>query len=267
MDLGKSLSICTFAIRVSFGLLWYVTHINSGIESTCYFENIFSFSYKFLTKNIARLNMTITMRNIIIIVAAALMLSCKNGNSVQQTPDFLSATFRQFSKKFKLIELPFVYRNVQFVENIDIENLQPLDIESNDTLFIKTDYWDGIKCYGMLSDTSKFFSLILFFPADSYYPVLATYDKGGKLIDQTKLIVTGYGADCGLEYYSSTGIVNKDLTIFCTDTVKWEYFCDPTGEPVPNSGVNWINTKYGSLTSDGTLKMTDDKHEETKAIR
>ena len=141
------------------------------------------------------------------------------------------------------------------------------DVKSIDTLFVKTAYSEGIKCFGFLPDTSKFFSLIYFYPADSYYPHLITYDRKGKQIDQTSLIVNGCGGDCGLQYCSETCIINNDLSILCADTVIWEYFCDSLAQPIPNSGIVWINTKKGKLTYNGKLKMTGDKHEEKKNSR
>ena len=195
-------------------------------------------------------------------MTALFLLSCNSLKTEKETSTTPSDTFRLFLKKFKIIELPFVYRNVDFKGNFDLDKMQSIDAKSNDTLFVKTDYSEGIKCFGILPDTSNFFSLIYFYPADSYYPQLITYDKKGKQIDQTPLIVNGCGSGCGLQYCSETGIINKDLSIFCADTLVWEYFCDSLSEPIPNSDIIWINSKTGKLTNNGKLKMTDEKHEE-----
>lgn len=207
------------------------------------------------------------MKNITLILTVLFLLSCNNLATEKQTPNVALDPFRQFLNKFKIIDLPFVYRYVDFKEYFDLDKMQHIDVNSSDTLFIKTDYSAEIKCYGILPDTSKFFSLIFFYPADSYYPQLITYDKKGKQIDKTSLIVNGCGVDCGLQYCSETAIIEKDLSILCVDTVIWEYFCDSLGEPILNSDIVWINTKTGKLTDSGKLKMTDDKHEEKKNSR
>ena len=208
-----------------------------------------------------------TMRYTKVILTALFFFFCNKATTEKQTTNVPPDTFRQFLKKFKIIDLPFVYRYVDFKEIFDLDKMLSIDAKSSDTLFVKTDFSEGIKCFGILPDTSKFFSLIYFYPADSYYPQLVTYDKGGKLIDETSLIVNGCGGDCGLQYCSETGIIKKDLSIFCADTVIWEYFCDSLSQPIPNSDIVWINTKTGNLTNNGKIKMTDDKHVEMKNSR
>lgn len=198
------------------------------------------------------------------ILALVLLLSCNNTIKKKEISSTTAGTFRLFLKKFKFIDLPFDYRYVDFKEVLDLDKMPTIDVNSSDTLFVKTEYSEGIRCYGILPDTSKYFSLIYFYPADSYYPHLINYDKNGKQIDQTSLIVNGCGEDCGLQYCSETCIIQKDLSITCADTVIWEYFCDSLGEPIPNSGIVWINTKTGQLTSTGKIKMTADQHEEKK---
>ncbi|HYV92047.1 MAG TPA: hypothetical protein VE978_09705 [Chitinophagales bacterium] len=204
------------------------------------------------------------MRKLATILLVLLLNSCNSGTIEKQSSNAPPDTFREFLKKFKIIDLPFVFRYADFKESFNYNKMTSIDANSSDTLFIKTEYSDGIKCFGMLPDTTIFFSIIYFYPADSYYPQLVTYNKRGKLIDETSLIVNGCGGDCGLQYCSETGMINKDLSIFCADTVNWEYFCDSLGQPIPNSDIVWINTKTGRLTNNGKVKMTNDKHQEVK---
>jgi hypothetical protein len=176
-------------------------------------------------------------------------------------------TFRKFRNKFKVIDLPFVYRQADFKDGLDFEKLPTIKKESSDTPFVKSDYPDGVKCYGLLRDTSKYFAFISFFPGDSYFPVLTTFDRNGKFIGHTSLIANGCGGDCGLQYCSMSSIINKDFSIFCADTVKWEYFCDSLAEPIPNSDIIWVDSKKGHLQSDGSIKMRKQTHEEFKNSR
>jgi len=204
------------------------------------------------------------MRILTTFLSTLFLFSCHNKVAEKKTYNAQPDTFRQFLKKFTIIDLPFIFRYVDYIENFDLDKMVGIDPKSNDTLYIKADYLDGIKCFGILPDTSKFFSLIFFYPADNYYPMLATYNKYGILLDQTNLIVNGCGGDCGITYCSETGIVNKDLTIYCADSINYEYQCDSLGQPIPNSDIVLINSKIGTLTENGNLNLTDDKHEEIK---
>src|SRR5437868_237418 len=78
--------------------------------------------------------------------------------------------FRSFLKKFKPIKLPFYYdQNAN--ENPKVEST---DIKSSDTLFIRGDdkYLTEVLCYGILPDTSKYYGLIVMYPADALIPIL-----------------------------------------------------------------------------------------------
>ena len=196
------------------------------------------------------------MRNIIILLTLILVCSCNNTKrKTMQTTQPESTAFKTFLQKFKPIDLPFIYRETYSSTSVDINNLPKLDSNSSDTLFMKSEFPDETHCYGILTDTTNFYSLIYFFPADTHYPVLATYTKTGKLIDKTDLLVNGCGSDAGLTYCSSTSIINKDLTVFCADTLKYDFICDSVGEKIPNSGEILIDTKKGRLTRSGKIIM------------
>ena len=200
------------------------------------------------------------MKKITVIVISFVLFSCQSGNTDNLNAQDQSPAFRLFLKKFKTVELPFVYRYGNFEDSLDFDKMPVVDPNSDDTLYVKADDLDEIKCYGMLKDTSKFFSLIYFYPADSYYPMLVTYDKKGNLIGKTSLIVNGCDGDCGLEYCSETGIIDSDLSITCTDTIVWKFSCDSLGVPIPDSDSVWVNSKKGKITDSGKVIM----HKEVK---
>jgi hypothetical protein len=201
------------------------------------------------------------MKNLIIVLIFLLFYSCDSHKVTQQTKLDPQDPFKVFLKKLKPVNLPFIFRITPEI-NIDLANMVKLN--AADTLFAKTQYPDETYCYGMLTDTSNFYSLIYFFPADNFYPVLATYTKTGKLINQEALSVNGCGSDCRLSYCSQTGILNKDLTIFCADTVKYDFFCDSLGEKIPNSSKILISTKTGKLTNSGKLIIGSEQKTEIK---
>ncbi len=68
------------------------------------------------------------------------------------------------------------------------------------------------------------------------------------------MIANGSSEDCGLKYYSINCIVNKDYSIFCSDTVIWDYFCNENG-PIPNTAETWIYFKKGKVFEDGKISL------------
>lgn len=188
------------------------------------------------------------------------LISCNNNEkSVNKGKSVL---FREFSKKFKPIDLPFTYNE----RNIRLEKFNKINPKSFDTLFIKTNYPDETYCYGIIKDTSKYVALIFFFPADNYYPQIITFTKDGEKIDETSLSIGGCSGDCGLTKCSAWGILNKDLTILCSDTITYSFQCDEKGDSIPNSGETIILVKSGELTDNGMFKMNAEKRTGIKNV-
>lgn len=195
------------------------------------------------------------------IALAFLILSSCNGKPTERINEATNTTiekaktpFNDFIGKFPVIHLPFIYSSNR-LGNDAIRKMVKLDSKTVDSAFVNSEFIDEIYCYGLLADTTNFYSLICFFPADSFYPVLATYSKSGKLISQEDLLVYGCGSDCGLSYCSSTAIINKDLSLFCADTVKYKFQCDSLGEPLPNSGLTQSIVKQGKVRRDGKIEL------------
>jgi hypothetical protein len=196
------------------------------------------------------------MRNSVFLLALILVYSCNNlTKQSEQTVNQESLAFRVFLTKFKSVDLPFIYRETYSSNSIDIAHLPKLDANSSDTLFMKSEFPDETYCYGMLSDTTNFYSLIFFFPAETHYPVLATYTKTGKLIDKADLLVNGCGSDAGLMYGSSTSVIREDFTVFCADTLKYDFICDSIGEPLPNSSETQIGCRIGKVDRKGKIMI------------
>ena len=203
------------------------------------------------------------MRTIISILLLLFVTACDTNTNRTHEKKSRSQLFQAFLKKFKPIDLPYVFRLTD-KDNDNVYGLESTDPKSTDTLFIKTEYLSELYCVGYLTDTSKFYSLIFKFPADSYYPVLVTYTKDGQIISQENILANGCGADCGLHSWSENAIVNKDFSIFCSDTVKWEYFCDSIGEPIPKSAETWIYYKKGKVRGNGKIDISETQEIKTK---
>lgn len=182
----------------------------------------------------------------IIILTVILFFSSCNSNNEKG----VKYSFRDFIHKLNIIDLPFKHRP----ENIIEGTLKRIDLV--DTIFTK----DQLSMYyGLLTDTSKFFSVITFLPGDEYVPVLTTYDKLGNIIDSKSILVNGCGGGPCIDYCSSTSIIEKDFSIFCSDTI-----IGPTCDSLDNriAGTDSIYTSYfkGKITNTGKIEFEDEKH-------
>lgn len=204
-----------------------------------------------------------------LIMSMIVMISCNSGNNSENINDTTKPTkFQNFSisdyiKKFQLVQLPFYFKGGNG-SNIDNEKLFQIDKNSIDSLFFKGDNDDELFGYGLLSDTSKFYTLLYFGQAEDLYPILVTYSKKGRIISKETLIVHGCGSDCGLTYCSYSALLRKNLSIYLADTAKYKGICDSLGNFLPNSKTTFINSISGNIDSSGKIKLDKEKKEEIK---
>jgi hypothetical protein len=172
-----------------------------------------------------------------------------------------SLPIREFIKKFKLIQPPFYYLGGN-VEDHYKKQLFELKQNSIDTLFYTERYDVPVYGFGMLADTSNFYSLILVHTAENNYPVLYTWSKSGKLLSQQPLLVRGCGSDCGLKYCSSAAHIDKDLSIYIADTSRYEGMCDSAGNYIVGDST-FIFSRTGSIDKNGKIKMSEELEQRT----
>lgn len=158
----------------------------------------------------------------------------------------------EYIKKFNLIQLPFYFKGWNG-NNIENKKLSEIDKASIDTLFFHGSNDEIIYKYGLLSDTSNFYSLLYFGQAEEIYPILITYSKTGQFINKETLIVNGCGSDCGLTYCSYSAVIRKDYSIYLADTAKYEGVCDSLGNYFPDSDTTFINSKNGLVDKSGSI--------------
>ena len=175
-----------------------------------------------------------------------LFLSCCNSTE-NKTVDNKSTeyTFQDFLHKFKTLNLPFKFRP----QDLNQENLQSIDLI--DTLYTK----DQLSIYyGMLADTTNFYSIITLLPGDDFVPILTTYDKKGNIIDSKSILVNGCGGGPCIDYCSSTSIIETDFNIFCADTI-----IGPTCDDKDNAiaGTDSIFTTFfkGKININGKIDL------------
>ena len=185
--------------------------------------------------------------------------SCTNNDNKKKSNDSVEFStnrnllIRDYAKKFHSIDLPFVFWSAA---SIDKGKLFKLDKNSNDTLFFTGDNDEIIYGYGLLSDTTHFYSFLYFGQSDEIYPILVNYSKAGQLIDKATLIVNGCGSDCGLTYCSYSALIGQDFSIYIGDTAKYDGVCDNSGDYLPDSDSTFINSKLGRFDKTGRIKFS-----------
>lgn len=196
------------------------------------------------------------MMKVFIILVSLSLLSCKRSESPARVP--ITASFKTYITHFRPLDLPFTYTDS---DTTSIDNFYRINIHSTDTLFVKGDYLSEVVCFGMLNDTSEFYTLVYLFPAASNYPVIATYSKNGEVIDQKDIITNICGADEGLAYCSSTSIINTDLTIFAADTLKYVVI-DSLGQLTSKILQTIIHSRSGTISRDGKVTISESVRKE-----
>jgi hypothetical protein len=163
-------------------------------------------------------------------------------------------TFRDFLNKFKIQNLPFKYRALDLQD----EKLKSIDLV--DTIYTK----DQLSIYyGILSDTTNFFSIITLLPGDDFVPILTTYDKKGNMIDTKTILVNGcVGGPC-INYCSSTSIIEKDLNIFCSDTVIGTT-CDENDNAISQTDSITVSFIKGKINANGKIDLSEETRVKTK---
>ena len=131
----------------------------------------------------------------------------------------------------------------------DAENCYTPD-KNADSIF----YTPTVPILGVLTDNGEIFSIIHFEPGDDLYPILRTFDKKGRMIDEEN-IAYGYcaGWDCdfdkceeGFKIIDKTTILDI-LTLVTTP-------CDSLGNK--NSSLTKKEVKQRTLTVDNSGKIS-----------
>lgn len=126
--------------------------------------------------------------------------------------------------------------------------------DGSDTLY----YNPPFSILGVLKDTGDIFSIIHFEPGDDMYPVLRTFDKSGKLIDQ-EVIVYGNcaGWDCDFDECSEVlkitdrNTIEDVLTLILTP-------CDSLGNKQPHLTKKTVDRKIITIDDRGEITVEEE---------
>ncbi len=168
--------------------------------------------------------------------------------------------FMAFFSKFKELALPF---RLTLTDGSSFETSGSLDAESNDTIFVKDEFISVWGILGRLKDTSSYYGFIVTYPGDGPVPILFTYDKKLNLISTESLIARGCGANCGIKHCSTTTVIEKNLSIYCADTMHYVE-CDAEYNEIKGSDVKYVEYLNGKIGKDGKIEMAEMVHKDLK---
>ncbi|HCW09042.1 MAG TPA: hypothetical protein DGG95_16925 [Cytophagales bacterium] len=121
------------------------------------------------------------------------------------------------------------------------------DPKSSDSLFTQS---STLVCYGMLADTSRFYTLIFYAPAATLIPVITTFDKTGERIyDQG----VDFGCwDGGPYSYECDGQIKIDSKMNLNlEHVTTCFDCDSTS----SKPVKYFEKRKGKIRNDGMIEL------------
>jgi hypothetical protein len=168
------------------------------------------------------------------------------------------STFQNFLRNFRYAELPIVIKVDQDTTLID--RLKHLEVK--DFPFIKDEGYSDIHAYCILPDTSNYYSLVWFVPADNLAPLITTFSKNGDMISQELIGAGRCGSDCCYSCFE-TVTINRDHSIHAVDTIS-SCDCDEKGNPREDTRRNYIYLRTGSINKNGKIVMTEGKEENIK---
>jgi hypothetical protein len=162
--------------------------------------------------------------------------------------------FRAFIGKFKILQLP-----LSIIPGSNDSGLASLG--GKDTNYLSNYLGEGISmsgyglyAYGLLADTANSYKVIWLTPMDYDIPVLTTYTKNGKKLNEEILVVGECGSDCCYEC-DQIVTINKDLSIYSADSIK-ECQCDDNG-PKLETMRKYVKEKTAKIAADGKFKFTE----------
>jgi hypothetical protein len=204
-----------------------------------------------------------------IILLSMFLLSCNGDSPSAEKSAGISKEelpIKTFIRKLRSVELPFYFRGGTD-DSFDESKLTQLNKNSGDTLFFMPGEGSNVYVYGLVGDTTNFYSVLYFERTEDIYPILVTFSKTGRELSKETLVVNGCGSDCGLVYCSYTARLDKNLNISIADTAKYEGICDSNGDYLPNTDTTYIYSKSGKVKDNGIITFGNELLQKNKGIR
>jgi hypothetical protein len=187
----------------------------------------------------------------ILLIFTLLLCACNNTTTIPASTNYNSPSltpFDRFLKKFETNNLPLIVRACEIKEN-DYPLLSPI----TDTPFVTTES----RSYSTFKSNGDYIPTVSLGFADCSLPILTTYNKYGKQIDQKTLAIGYCGSGPGYSCHEFMTI-RSDYSIYASDTIS-EAEVDSVGEIIQGGKTNnYIIFKNGRLIPNGKIELTDE---------
>ncbi len=153
--------------------------------------------------------------------------------------------FGQFLEKYKEVELPLVVRAC----NVNTDGLERYsDI---DTLYMR----QGTIPYCRFKTNGDYVAVISLGMADCLLPVLTTWTKDGKQIDQQDIAIGYCGSGPGFEC-DEFMTLDKYFTLYTSDTIS-SVDIDSLGQEIQETKKKYVYYRKGRLLNSGKIELSD----------
>jgi hypothetical protein len=180
------------------------------------------------------------------------LFACNSSSGPEQKKEATTAknevSFNKLLKEFPVISLPL---QIRIHQHISAKGLYEVLSDSPENKFFEEK--NSLFCYGLLSDTTLFYSLIMLYPADVMVPQLFIFTKKGELISRTNLVAKGCVFECGFRKCTSDCLIDQENQITLVDTNDI-YSCDEDGNELMNKRNHYIIRKRLEVLSNGKVK-------------
>jgi len=171
------------------------------------------------------------IKSILIILTAFYVVGCENNvDGSASSGNEANRQFDSFRHNFAPANLPLTIKGCYLVAAIKADNYVELT-KKRYPLYVDND--NGDIAYCLFKTNGDYTALISLGRADCYIPILTTYDRVGKKIDEKEINIGGCGFDCGFTCEEFMTI-KADYTIYTSDTIT-SFECDTAGNEIPGT--------------------------------
>jgi len=197
---------------------------------------------------------------VLLILGTSLLISCSTTEKKEEekSPENNSKenTFQKVVNQFPVVSLPL---QIRIHQHISAEGLQEILPNSSEGKFFQEK--TSLYGYGLLPDTSHFYSLIVLYPADVMVPQLFNFSKEGKLISRTTLVAKGCTFECGFRKCTSDCIIDADNQITLVDTNDI-YSCDEDGNEILSERNYYLIRNKLKISNNGEIQEISSERED-----
>jgi len=179
--------------------------------------------------------------SILLIVISCFILLCS------QIPSS-GSDFNTFLRKFRYSEIPITIKGCKIATSPIADTFKKSDADS---LYMPL---SGSLPYCTFKTNGNYFAIIYLGEADCFLPILRTFDKTGKKIDERCIAIGGCGTGPGFtcEEYMT---LRKDYTLYTSDTIT-ESAIDSLGNEIKGTETKYVLYKEGRLLNSGKIELS-----------